>query len=183
MITVTFVTHSRDKITEAERILGQKLEHHYVDLPEIQSVQVEDVVIFKAKKAYSELGKTVMIEDTGLYIEAWNGLPGALIKWFVENVGDQGICRMMKDYPNRRAWAKTVVATYDGRSEPMTFIGEVEGHIALTPVGKEGFGWDSIFQPNGATKTFGEMLPDEKDKYSMRKQALQRLLAHFTEHE
>jgi len=180
MIPFAFVTQSTGKLIEVERILGQKLDHEPLDLPEIQSVKVEDVVDFKVRKAFTELRKPVMIEDTGLYIEAWNDLPGALIKWFVQRVEDKGICRMMKDYQNRRAVAQTVVATFDGYGEPVTFVGEVEGTIALAPAGEGGFGWDRIFVPAGATRTFGEMHGEEKDTYSMRCKAFKRMLSHYS---
>jgi non-canonical purine NTP pyrophosphatase (RdgB/HAM1 family) len=179
MTNFVFVTQSTSKLAEAERITGRSLEHYRVGLPEIQAVEVEDVVLFKARTAYAELGKPVMIEDTGLFIDAWNGLPGALIKWFVERMGEPGICRMMQDFSNRRARAKTVVATYDGRIEPTIFVGVVEGEISLAPAGTGGFGWDKIFIPIGAKKTFGEMTGQEKDRYSMRRQAFKKMLAHY----
>lgn len=178
-----FVTGSSGKLREAERILGYKLEHHNIELPEIQSVEVEQVVTFKVMRAFSEVGRPVLIEDTGLFIEAWNGLPGALIKWFVKCVEVSGICRMLKDFPDRRAWAKTVVATYDGKTEPTLFTGVVEGQIALTPAGKGGFGWDRIFirdEDNAARKTFGEMSDEEKDRCSMRHRAFKKMLAHYS---
>ena len=121
-----------------------------------------------------------MIEDTGLYIEAWNGLPGALVKWFLSSVGTSGICRMMEGFPDRRARARTIVATYDGRVRPLIFVGEVEGQIAFAPTGEAGFGWDKVFIPVGETKTFGEMTPEEKDRYSMRRQALEKMLAYYS---
>src|SRR5689334_5867343 len=112
-IPFIFVTHSTGKLTEAIRMLGQ-LDHADIDLPELQSVDVEEVVMFKVRKAFEILEKPIMIEDTGLYIYSWNGLPGALIKWFVKYVNEPGICQMLNNFPDRRAWAKTVVATYDG---------------------------------------------------------------------
>ena len=83
----TLVTQSEGKLREFERILNRKLELYRLDLPEIQTIDVEEVVTHKVKHAYQELGTPVMIEDTGLYFDAWNGLPGALIKWFVTTIG------------------------------------------------------------------------------------------------
>jgi non-canonical purine NTP pyrophosphatase (RdgB/HAM1 family) len=179
VIPFAFVTQSSGKLAEVERILGQDLDHYDLDLPEVQSVEVTNVVIFKVRWAYDELRKPVMIEDTGLYIEAWDGLPGALVKWFVQRVGDSGICRMMKDYSNRRAVAETVVATYDGRGDPVTFSGRIEGSIADTPKGLGGFGWDRVFIPSDLEKTFGEMSGHEKDKYSMRCRAFRNMATHY----
>jgi non-canonical purine NTP pyrophosphatase (RdgB/HAM1 family) len=179
MMSFIFVTGSAHKIAEAERILGVKVENSRIDLPEIQAVELEEVVKYKAQYAYEALGKKpVIIEDTGLFIEAWNGLPGALVKWFVERMGGAGICKMMQEFPNKRALAKTIVATYDG--ELHLFTGAVEGQIAATPTGKEGFGWDELFIPKGEIKTFAEMSGHEKDKYSMRRLAFEALMAHYS---
>ena len=180
MTNFIFVTGSISKVAEAERILRMKIDHRRVELTEIQAVDVEEVVTHKAKYAYESLGrKPVMIEDTGLFIETWNGLPGALVKWFVERVGVSGICQMMHAFPNKHAWARTVVATYDGKLN--LFSGEVHGRIADAPAGESGFGWDKLFVPDGAYKTFSEMSPDEKDKYSMRRIAFEGMMAHYSD--
>lgn len=174
MSELIFVTQSYEKVAEAARILKVELKHRRLELPEIQSVEVEEVVRYKAEYAYEALNRApVMIEDTGLYFEAWNGLPGALIKWFIERVGVDGLCRMMEPFTDRRARAKTVVATYDGRLQ--TFAGEVAGYISDRPRGEGGFGWDKIFIPQNSEKTFSEMSADEKDSFSMRRLALEAM--------
>lgn len=182
MIPFVLVTQSKGKIREIERIVGYSLQHSEIDLIEIQSVEVEEVVGFKVRLAYERLGRPVMVEDTGLYIKAWEGLPGALIKWFVRCVGEPGICRMMENYSDRTAWAKTVVATYDGCAEPRLYVGRTEGQIAFKPAGTGGFGWDKVFIPDGAAKSFGEMSPEEKDAYSMRRQAFAELMSQYPDH-
>ncbi|NET33820.1 MAG: non-canonical purine NTP pyrophosphatase [Cyanothece sp. SIO1E1] len=172
--SVIFVTGSSSKRTEAKRILGFELQHCDLDLPEIQAVELEDVIMRKATFAYEALKhKPVLVEDTGLFIEAWNGLPGALIKWFMERVGVAGICKMADAFPSRKALAKTVIGIYDGQLQ--VFSGEIEGRISSVPRGETGFGWDKIFIPNGSEKTFAEMSPEEKDKYSMRRLAFEAL--------
>lgn len=180
MTSFVFVTQSTNKLAEAQRILNTKLERYDLDLPEVQAVEVEEVVKHKALYAYEALGgKPVIIEDTGLFIEAWNGLPGALIKWFVKRVGVAGICQMLQSFPNRKAWAETIVATYDGQLQ--IFRGKVEGSIALSPAGEGGFGWDSVFIPAESAKTFAQMAPAEKDKYSMRRQAFEAMAGYYTQ--
>lgn len=175
----TFVTSSDKKVAEVERIIHIKLLHSNLDLPEIQTVDIEDVVSYKAKYAYTLLNeKPVIIEDTGLYFESWNGLPGALIKWFIEKVGDKGICNMMHEFSNKKAWAKTAVATYDGKLN--VFQGEVPGRISDIPLGDKGFGWDSIFIPDGSNKTFAQMQPQEKDRYSMRRKAFEKMISYYS---
>ncbi len=73
MTSFRLVTQS--EAIEFERMLNRKLELCWLDLPEIQAIDVEEVVTYKVKKAYEEWGNPVMIEDTGLFIGAWNGLP------------------------------------------------------------------------------------------------------------
>lgn len=175
MRPLVFVTHSPGKLAEVERILGYSVDHSPLDLAEIQAVEVEDGVIFKAQQAYAALQTRVMIEDTGLFIEAWNGLPGALIRWFLQYLGPAGICHLLDQAPTRQAYAKTVFAIYDGQGAPVLYTGRVNGHIAKRPKGELGFGWDPIFIPAGETRTFAEMPPPDKDKYSMRRLALQAL--------
>ena len=174
MDDLIFVTGSRGKLLEAERILGRPIIQKELDLPEIQSLNVEEVVEKKAKAAYELSGSIpVIVEDTGLYIECWHGLPGALIRWFLETVGPNGICQMLDNFPNRAAIAKSIVAKYDGSHQ--LYTGEVKGTISPAPRGDNGFGWDAIFIPEGDTRTFAEMSPEEKDRFSMRKIAFEKL--------
>src|SRR5215208_1227287 len=101
-MALTFVTKSSEKVAEAERIIGRTLEQCSVNLPEIQAIRLEEVIESKAEYAFKSLqGKTVIVEDTGLFIEAWNGLPGALVKWFVECVGAEGMSDMMQPFFNK----------------------------------------------------------------------------------
>src|SRR5262245_49459470 len=174
MDDLIFVTGSRGKLLEAERILGRPIIQKELDLPEIQSLNVEEVVEKQAKAAYKSAGVIpVIVEDTGLYIDSWQGLPGALIRWFLETVGPKGICRMLDNFPHRAAIAKSIVAKYDGSLR--LYAGEVKGTISAVPRGENGFGWDAIFIPEGDTRTFAEMSPEEKDRFSMRKIAFQKL--------
>jgi non-canonical purine NTP pyrophosphatase (RdgB/HAM1 family) len=168
---LTFVTASDDKIREAEAMLGVPLSRASLDLPEVQGTDVMVVAGEKARLAWEALERRpAMVDDTGLAFHAWSGLPGALVKWFVKSVGVEGLCRMLRDFPDRSASATTVVAVCDG--EVHTFLGTVRGKIAEQPRGEYGFGWDSIFIPDGSDRTFAEMLPAEKTRYSMRALAL-----------
>jgi non-canonical purine NTP pyrophosphatase (RdgB/HAM1 family) len=173
------VTQSNAKIEEFSRLLGQGIDHEHIDLPEIQSLEPSEVAKHKARAAFEMLGKSpVLVEDTGLAVHAWNGLPGALIKWFLRSVGPHGICQMLQAFPSSAATAETAIAVCDG--EVKVFSGKVDGIIAPRPAGQSGFGWDSIFIPQGATRTFSEMKPLEKDLYSMRRLAIDKLRSHYT---
>lgn len=179
-----FATSNPHKHQELQAILGVPVTRIDIDLPEIQALDVIEVVRAKAIQAYEQTGKVVLVEDTGLGFAAWHGLPGALMRWFLQSVGNEGLCRMMAGETNRAAVAKTAIGMFDGR-EVVVCHGEVPGTISQQPAGDNGFGWDAIFQPNGHrhdghVKTFAEMTPEEKNRISSRRlaaEALRRRLA------
>jgi XTP/dITP diphosphohydrolase len=179
MREIIFVTGNDGKFREVKEILGEdfNLERVKIDLQEIQGIDVCEIAEEKAQEAFRELKKPVLIEDTGLCFEAWHGLPGALIKWFLMPDKDMGmakIIKMLNGFDNRKAEAVTVFA-YCDENGTRIFEGKILGSIAETPRGSNGFGWDQIFIPEGSVKTFGEMEHEEKNKISMRRNALQKL--------
>jgi non-canonical purine NTP pyrophosphatase (RdgB/HAM1 family) len=163
-------------LAEVERLLGQRLTRASLPLAEIQDIALEPVVIHKAQQAYAHVQQPVLVEDTGLAFAAWNGLPGALVKWFLSALGTDGLCRLLQEEENRSATASTLFAYYDG-TLLRVFPGTVMGRIPHTPRGSGGFGWDAIFQPLESERTFAEMSPEEKDRFSMRRLALEQLRA------
>lgn len=169
-----FATTNKNKLREVSEILGKELKSIEIELVEPQTLDVEEVVKEKAKDAFVKTGKSVLVEDTGIYFDAWNGLPGALAKWFLLAVGNKGILKMMTNESNRKVIAKTAVGFYDGKDTKI-FTGEVKGTVPLKLRGQNGFGWDPIFIPEGYEKSFAEMTPEEKNKISMRKIALMKL--------
>ena len=169
-----FVSSNAGKAREVAAILGYPLERLEADVPEIQALDVSEVVREKATAAYALAGRPVLVEDTGLYITSLNGLPGALVKWFLATVGPAGICAMLPPGAPRTAIARTAVALHDGR-EVIVLTGEVPGQITTSPRGANGFGWDPIFQPDGASGTFAELTQEEKNRYSMRRAALEQV--------
>jgi non-canonical purine NTP pyrophosphatase (RdgB/HAM1 family) len=166
-----FITGNRDKVRELEDILGQKIETTNLDLPEIQALDPEEVATYKAESAYKQLGKPVLVEDTSLAFTEMKGLPGALIKFFLLLPLEQ-LAGMLKE--NREAIAKTVLAYCDANGV-RSFTGETKGLIAKQPKGEMGFGWDAIFIPDGSYKTFAEMNLMEKNEFSMRYKAAEKL--------
>ena len=171
---LTFITSSANKLAEVERILGRPLTQTSLPLEEIQAIDLEPVVRYKAHQAYSHLGRPVLVEDTSLTFAAWNGLPGALIKWFLASLRTDGICRLLRGETDRAATATTLFAYYDG-TDYHVFSGTVAGVVPEAPRGTNGFGWDAIFQPLGSERTFAEMTPEEKNRFSMRHLALEQL--------
>jgi len=173
-MTLLFVTSSHDKLSEVRRILGRSVDMSDTELDEPQAVELGVVVAAKAQQAYDRLHRAVMVEDSGLFIDAWNGLPGALVKWFLERVGVEGICAMLQQFPTREATARTLIGYHNGKLK--IFEGSIKGNIADSPRGSSGFGFDSIFIPEGSDRTFAEMDPVEKDHFSMRQRALRMLV-------
>lgn len=169
-----FATKNENKLREVNEILGHNLEQISVELFEPQGVDVETVVREKAEDAFHKTGKFVLVEDTSLEFAAWNGLPGALIKWFLDGVGNDGILRILASETNRKATAKTAVGFFDG-TRAHVFVGTVSGIIPEAIRGTGGFGWDPIFIPDGHDKSFAEMTSTEKNAISMRNLALKRM--------
>ena len=167
-----FVTGNRNKLKEAQMILGVALDQANVAIEEIQTCDVEEAVGHKVRAAFEKVRQPVMVEDSGLVFEAWNGLPGALVKWFEKTVGLEGMARMLDSFDSRKAVAQCFVAITDGKE---TFIGrgEVRGRIAASPRGSNGFGWDTLFIPQGDERTFAEMTPEEKNAISHRRRAFE----------
>ncbi|MFQ5673540.1 MAG: RdgB/HAM1 family non-canonical purine NTP pyrophosphatase [Nitrospinales bacterium] len=170
-----FVTGNTNKLREARQILGLPLEHADLpDLDEIQTSDVEKVVVHKLSQAHGRLRCPVMVEDSGLLFCAWNGLPGALVKWFEKSVGCGGMVKMLKPFADRRAVAACYVGVRDGEQVRIA-KGEVRGTIALEERGANGFGWDSIFIPDGHVRTYAEMSAEEKNAISHRRRAFEAL--------
>ena len=88
-------------------------------------------------------------------------MPGALIKWFMDEVGNDGILKMLSSETNRKAIAKTAIGFFDG-TKAHIFTGSISDTAPDTVRGTGGFGWDPIFIPDGSTKSFAEMSDVEK---------------------
>jgi non-canonical purine NTP pyrophosphatase (RdgB/HAM1 family) len=140
-------------------------------LPEVQTLDLAEVVRGKASMAYERLGRPVLVEDTALELAGLGGFPGPLIRWLLASVGPEGICRIASCFGEAGATARCLVCATDG-SEEIVGEGVVEGAIAPEPRGQGGFGWDSAFVPSdGGGHTYGEMSEDEKNLISHRRRA------------
>jgi len=138
-----------NKVAYLKKALGIELEHHKLDLDEIQSVDPIEVIEHKVKQAFNVLQKPVLVEDTSLFFNALDGLPGPFIKFFVTAKNGQEImCRMLDGFNDRSAYASAVYAYYDG-IKMHVFEGRLNGTIAQSPRGGGGYGWDAVFEPEG----------------------------------
>ena len=178
METITFITGNPGKVSLLRQYLDFPVVHTSIDLVEVQSLDLATIVEHKVKEAYRQVGGPVLVEDTSLRFYALGKLPGPLIKWFLTELGTDGLCRLLDNHADRSAVAEVLFGLYDGRSF-QTFSGAVEGAIALMPRGSRGFGWDAIFVPAGFAKTWADMTDEEANASSMRMIALRKLEAYL----
>lgn len=172
---IKFVTGNLNKVREAGEILGVPLQQ--VDIPDLYELQTHDpeaIVRHKLSQAYEIVKGPVLVEDSGLIFSAWNGLPGALIKWFESTVGCEGMLKMLEPFDNREAFAVCYVGFQDGETIKIA-KGEVRGRVAANLRGTSGFGWDVLFIPEGDERTYAEMPAAEKNAISHRKRAFETL--------
>ena len=165
------------KYLEAREVIashGLSLAFLREDVPELQD-DLSRIAAEGARWAADKWDLPILVEDTGLFIEALNGFPGPYASYVLRTLGLQGILRLLEGVEDRRAYFRTALAFCDGRgSEPIVFTGEVHGHIAHEARGSGGFGYDPIFVPEGGGgRTFAEMSRSEKNALSHRAKAFE----------
>lgn len=180
MKSLTFITGNSTKVEQLAKYLHVPIEQKKLDIPEIQSLDVEEVATEKAKVAYAMLGTPVLVEDTALSFQALNGLPGPLVKWFLESIGNDGLTKLLLGYENRDALAETCFAICD-ESGVHLFKGACKGTVADTPRG-DGYGWDPVFISTGSKLTWAEFDTAEQKGVSMRRLAIEKLQVYLEAH-
>ncbi len=168
-----FITGNPNKFAEAQAILPQ-LEQLEIDLPEIQELDPHKIIEAKLQAAFVHQAAEFIVEDTSLYFEGLNGLPGPLIKWFLQALGTEGLARLALQSGNAKVVAKTIIGYAKNPEQIEFFEGSIEGTVCL-PRGTTTFGWDPIFLPNGYHHSFAEMSREEKNTISMRRLAFEKL--------
>jgi non-canonical purine NTP pyrophosphatase (RdgB/HAM1 family) len=174
MQNITFITGNAAKAEQLGRHLAHSITHTKLDLDEIQSLDLREIIEHKTREAYAQVGGVVLVEDASLTFNALGKLPGPLIKWFLTELNNDGLCKILDGYDDRSAVAEVCFGLYDGK-ELKIFEGHMDGSIATAPRGEKGFGWDPVFIPKGYEKTWGEMDVEEQKETSMRKIALEKL--------
>jgi len=182
---LVFATNNHHKIKEINHILGNEFSlvtpsevGITEDIPENEPT-LEGNALSKARYIYEATGLDVFADDTGLETEALNGLPGVISARFAgeEKNSEANIVKlleMLSGLDNRRARFRTVIALITGKKEYL-FEGIVNGVIIDEKRGKEGFGYDPVFVPEGSVHTFAEMDLDEKSLVSHRARAFLKL--------
>lgn len=174
---LTIVTTSKDKLAEINQILGTNHQVSKLDIPEIQSLDLNKVITNKAKAAFNLVKKPVLVEDISLEIKALKGLPGTFIKFFLHTLGTEGTVALVKGKKTDTK-VTAAVAIYDGRKFKI-FKGIVYGTLSPKNKGKHGFGFDKVFIPKGYNQTFGEMPSVLKNRISHRAIVLQKVKKYF----
>lgn len=178
----TLITGNEQKILEFELALkgsGVRFEVLRAEKPELRSDDPCEIVKVAAKTFTENLKKTVVVEDSGLFIEALKDFPGTCTKYIYERIGNKGILQLMKGIKNRRCWYKSAVGYCETGKEPVCFLGVEEGKIAEKEKGKGGWGQDPIFAPKGGKKTYGE-IRKKADVNLFRREAILKLAQFLT---
>jgi XTP/dITP diphosphohydrolase len=173
-----FATSNIHKFHEAKFVLREtnlRLRRIPSKGTEVQSDDVEEIAKTAAAETFMNHRRPLFVEDTGLSIESLNGFPGAFAAYVYRTIGPDGIIRLMESARSRMAEFVSVVAYCEESPSPRLFAGRLKGRIATELKGSGGFGFDSIFIPEGRRRTLAEMSMAEKCALSHRSLALRAL--------
>ena len=186
MDTIIFATNNLHKVEEVRAVLGKRFNIITlkeagidIDIPEPHDT-LEANATEKSKTIYEITNKNCFSEDTGLEVEALNGEPGVKSaryagesRSFDDNI--EKLLTNLKTAKNKTARFRTVISLIlDGKE--FFFEGICPGRIISERRGNNGFGYDPVFIPTGSDKTFAEMDMAEKNKFSHRKKAMEKLI-------
>ena len=148
--TLKFITGNKSKFAEVANALAPvKIEQVDIDLEEIQDLDPKKVISHKLTQAFKHYKYGFFIEDTCLYFEAFkNKLPGPFAKFFLEALKPVGLYKLAKSLKNQNAEFVTIIAYVKSPKEIYFYEGSIKGKIVKTR-GKNGFGADPVFMPNG----------------------------------
>ncbi|BEP14952.1 RdgB/HAM1 family non-canonical purine NTP pyrophosphatase [Acidothermaceae bacterium B102] len=190
MTRVVLATRNEGKVVELRRILeAAGLDIHLVGMD--QFPDVPDVVetgstfaenaLLKARAVYEATGLVAVADDSGLVVEALNGMPGILsARWAGRHGDDQAnldlVLAQLSDLPDERRGAAFVCAAAAvGPDAEEIAAGTIVGSLIREPRGTNGFGYDPIFVPDGYDITTAEMSAEDKDAISHRGEAFRAI--------
>ncbi len=174
---ISFVTSNKGKVREFEQILQgvASVKQLDIDYPEMRADDPVEISMQAASALANELCKPIVVEDSGLFISALNDFPGTCSAYIHKRIGLPGILRLLEGVSERGCAYKSAVGYCEPGSDPIAFVGEERGKIALGERGSNGFGHDPIFIPEGSSSTYGEM-SDVEEKKMFRRRAVKQLL-------
>jgi XTP/dITP diphosphohydrolase len=190
---ILLATRNAGKLVELRRlaegsgveVLGLADVPEFPEAPETGATFAENALA-KARDAAAATGLPSVADDSGLAVDALNGMPGVLSARWAGRHGDDLanlnlLLGQLGDVPDERRGAAFVCAAAlvvpDGPEEVVH--GEWGGRVARAPRGSNGFGYDPIFVPEGEERTAAELSPEEKDADSHRGRAFRALLPHL----
>jgi XTP/dITP diphosphohydrolase len=185
IMTLVFASNNEHKVSEIKSLLGNSFTllrlsdvNITEDIPEEEPF-LEGNALSKARYVHNVTGMNVFADDTGLEIEALNGLPGVHSARFAGESKDpaaniEKALSLLGETEMRDARFRTVIALILENKEYL-FEGIVKGTIIREKRGSLGFGYDPVFMPDGKTKTFAEMELSEKNTISHRARAFEKL--------
>jgi XTP/dITP diphosphohydrolase len=186
MEKIIFATNNQHKVDEIRHHLANRFEiitlkeaGINIDIPEPHDT-LEDNAREKSTTIHEITTLNCFSEDTGLEVEALNGEPGVKSARYAGEKNDPGknmikLLENLQGSENRKARFRTVISLILNNKE-FQFTGICPGEIKLSPSGTQGFGYDPIFVPEGGNKSFGEMDKNEKNQFSHRRKAMDKLI-------
>ena len=171
-----FASSNNHKFKEAKKILddfGINLGFFRCSLEEIQSDSLKEIAKNKAIQAFEKLGKPVIVEDDGLFIDSLNGFPGPYSSYVFKTIGNKGILNLLKQ--KRRANFVSIISYHD-KNLQRSFDSKANGTISKKILGK-GWGYDPIFIPSNYEKTFAQL--KNKNQVSHRFKALKKFASWY----
>jgi XTP/dITP diphosphohydrolase len=175
MENITFASTNQNKFLEVQSILSTRnllVDFSQIPLVEIQSDSLEEIAREKAKTAFAKVGRQVIVEDDGLFIDSLAGFPGQYSSFVFKTIGNDGILKLLAGSTKRSAYFHSLIAFYNGITLSIS-EGRVDGIISDRITEDSGWGFDPIFMPDGTDLTFAE-LKKSKNEYSHRKRALEK---------
>ena len=193
---LVLATRNQAKLNELARILGTGIRLAGLDAfagaPDVPETGAtfEANALLKARAVAAHTGLPAVADDSGLCVDALNGMPGVLsARWAGRHGADRAnldlVLAQVADVPDARLGARFVCAAAlvvpaDGVPREWVVTGQVEGRLIRAPKGTGGFGYDPIFRPDGFEETTAEMTPDAKDAISHRGRAFRALAPFIT---
>lgn len=186
---LVFATNNPNKLREVKELVGDRFEILSLeeigcleDIPETADT-LEGNALIKARHIKEKYGYDCFADDTGLEIEALDNAPGVYSARYAGETKDpkanmHKVLNELQGNPHRNARFRTVIAFCYQGTETL-FEGIVNGQIAEAESGREGFGYDPIFVPEGYQETFAEMGSDLKNQISHRGRAVREFIHHL----
>lgn len=188
---IIFATNNAHKLSEVQAVLGSDFElvtprqcGIEEEIPETAET-LEGNASQKSHYLYEKTRLDCFADDTGLEVEALDGAPGVHSARYATDGHDfqannRLLLKNLEGVENRRARFRTVISLIE-QGEEHLFEGIVEGRIIDHESGREGFGYDPLFVPEGFDRTFAEMTAEEKNEVSHRGRAVRKLVAYLHE--